>query len=148
MSTTNASQTIRHLWADPEWRAALLARRNNKRPDGGVGGSGIPGRMNLATFKRFRTQARFEATLTMKKLDKAGVLNDADDMAREALHTALEIMRLPIANKEKLAAANTVLTYTKAKPAQKTELTVSKAEEWLEAVTADAETNESSDSGA
>ena len=73
----------------------------------------------------------------MNKLEKAGVLIDADDMAKEALHEALSIMRMEIAQKDRLAAARLVLDFTKAKPAQKTELTVNKAEEWLAAVTAD-----------
>jgi hypothetical protein len=94
--------------------------------------------------KWFWRQARFEATLTMKKLDKAGVLNDADDQAREALHAALSIMRMEIAQKDRLAAARLVLDFTKAKPAQRTELTVNKAEEWLAQVT---QQNEKADQG-
>lgn len=95
--------------------------------------------MTRAIWKRFQKQARFEATLTMKKLDAAGVLDDTDAQSREAIHKGLEIMRNGAASvKDQLAAARLVLDFTKAKPASKTELTVSAAEEWLDAVTQDA----------
>jgi len=136
-------------WADPEWRADLLARRVARRPDGQMTTTGMPYGMNLEQFRFFRRQARFEATMVMKKLDKAGVLDDCDEYAREALHTAVETMRMPIPPKDKLSAARLVLDFTKAKPAQKQEITVTKAEEWLEAVTEDnGKTNEGSDRSA
>lgn len=109
---------------------------------GGPGHSpngGMPRGMTRAIWKRFQKQARFEATLTMKKLDAAGVLDDTDAQSREAIHKGLEIMRNGAASvKDQLAAARLVLDFTKAKPASKTELTVSAAEEWLDAVTQDA----------
>lgn len=74
----------------------------------------------------------------MKKLEAAGVIDAADEQANEAMHVTLTVMRLAdLPVKERLAAARQVLEWTKAKPAQKTELTVTKAEEWLAAVTED-----------
>lgn len=93
--------------------------------------------MRKTQVKVFLRQARLEATLTMKKLDKAGVLDDADDMARAALHEALVVMRGPTTAKDKLTAARLVLDFTKAKPASKQEIQVSTAEAWLEEVTQD-----------
>ena len=136
---TKARETAAKDWKhDPEWLAQRTIRR------------GLPAGMDQKTFRFFQRQARFEATMTMKKLDAAGVTVDCDEYAREALTTALEQMRLPIHPKEKLAAARLVLDFTKAKPAQKQEITVTKAEEWLEAVTADngKGTDEGSTSGA
>lgn len=73
----------------------------------------------------------------MNKLEAAGVLEDADAQAKEALKAAIAVMRGPVSPKDKLAAARLVLDFTKAKPAQKQDITVSKAEAWLEAVTKD-----------
>ena len=133
-------------WADPEWREYLIAVRAASRARSQLRGknphsrAGIPTGMNKTQAMWFRRQAKREATMTMKKLDAAGVLDDADEQAREALHTGLTIMRNVAMNaRERLAAAKMVLEYTKAKPAQKTELTLNKAEEWLAAVTQDNE---------
>lgn len=70
----------------------------------------------------------------MKKLAKAGVLDENTEMANEALKTALSVMRGPVVPKDKLSAAKLVLEYTKAKPAMKQDITVSTAEAWLEEV--------------
>jgi hypothetical protein len=99
------------------------------------------GKRHLTYVQRrwFWRQARFEAALTMKKLVKAGVVSPDEVHANEALKVALSVMRGPTDQKNQLTAAALVLAYTKAKPASKSEITVSKAEEWLEAVTADNE---------
>ncbi len=131
MTPEQARARMTATWADPE-RAE--ARRQAIR-DNTPGRFGIPNGMNKKQAKFFWRQARFEAALTMNKLEKAGVLDDADEMSREALKEALAIMRMPIQQKDRLAAARLVLDFTKAKPAQRTELTVNKAEEWLAAVT-------------
>lgn len=143
---------------DPEYQDFLTRRRQEVAAERLAAGNpikpdrtGTPNGMNAAQAKWFRRQAKFEASLTMKKLEKAGVLDDADDMAKDALHTALTIMRMEGHMGHRLAAARLVLDFTKAKPAQKQELTISKAEDWLEAVVIDAQeaiTDQSSDSSA
>ena len=57
---------------------------------------------------------------------------EADDYAKEALTTAVEIMRAPDATRERLAAARLVLDFTKQKPASKSEMAISQAESFLE----------------
>jgi len=142
------SAALAECWKDPAWRERQRAKASEfaGRP------AGLPIGVNRETHKRFVKQARLEATLTMKKLEAAGVIDEADGQAKEALHCALTIMRTgDLTVKDRLAAARTVLEWTKAKPAQKTELTVTKAEEWLEAVTQDngnTETDEGTDRSA
>lgn len=138
------SSKMKELWADPEWRAALIAKRQKTFDHMKATGkrrrnrAGIPQGMNLTQAKRFWRQARFEATLTMKKLEAAGVLDDADTQSKEALHYAISKIKDPTtAPAHGLIAARLILDFTKAKPAQKSEVTINKAEEWLEAVTAD-----------
>lgn len=56
-----------------------------------------------------------------------------DEMARESLVTALSIMRDRHSNnKDRLAAARTILEWTKQKPATKNEHTVRRAEDFLD----------------
>lgn len=132
-----AQAHFKALWQDPEYRAKMALRKCG-RPLGSRDG------ISKKTRARFWKQARFEATLTMKKLEQAGKLVEADDYAREALHEALVTMRLPGTARDKVAAARLVLDFTMAKPASKSEITVNKAEEWLAAV---AEDNDQADKG-
>jgi hypothetical protein len=135
-------------WADPEYRERMTAH-NARISRGGAKRRRVPDGMRREQAKWFWRQAKFEATLTMKKLEKAGLLEGDDEHAKEALHTALTIMRAPVIQKDQLAAARLVLEYTKAKPAQKQEITVNKAEEWLAAVVEDAkETQQGATGGA
>jgi hypothetical protein len=148
------------LWSDPERRTALLAKRQRiideaSAANGGVRplhwtSTGLTPRFGKGitreTNKRFIRQARFEATLLMKKLDKAGVFDDIADEdrkhAKEAMHAALEVMRNQIiSHKDKLTAAGLVLKFTKSPPVQKHEV-LNKAEDWLEAIANDAETDQ------
>ena len=55
-----------------------------------------------------------------------------NDYAKEALQTAVEVMRTPAADRERLSAARLVLEFTEAKPAAKSEVTLHQAEAWLE----------------
>lgn len=54
-----------------------------------------------------------------------------DELAQEALRTAVIIMREPGQAREKLAAARMILDFTKSKPVAKSEVSVGKAEEFL-----------------
>ena len=57
--------------------------------------------------------------------------NIDDSYAKEALQTAVEIMREPAQNRDKLTAARMVLDFTKTKPTSKSEVTIGKAEAFL-----------------
>jgi len=54
-----------------------------------------------------------------------------DPRAEEALTTAVEIMRTPVHNRDRLQAAKLILDFTKIKPVAKSEITIGKAEEFL-----------------
>lgn len=61
--------------------------------------------------------------------------NQIDDVyAIEALKAAVEIMREPGQNRDRLTAARMVLDFTKTKPAAKSEVTIGKAEAFLESL--------------
>jgi hypothetical protein len=121
------------LWADPVWKAAMMEKRRlagiAKR--GFSSRFGVPDGMRKAEAEKLNALAKESAKQTMSELEKAGVLDDADAQAKEALETTIEIMRKPGDKKVQLAAARQVLEWTKAKPATKTDLTVNKAEAWL-----------------
>ena len=54
-----------------------------------------------------------------------------DPRAEEALETAVEIMRTPVHNRDRLQAAKLILDFTKVKPVNKSEVTLNNAEAFL-----------------
>jgi phosphoribosylpyrophosphate synthetase len=98
---------------------------------------GVPDGMRKWQAAPLNEAARQSAKETMSKLEKAGVLVDDSEDAKEALQSAITSMRQPGSKQVGLAAAKLVLEYTKAKPASKSDITVNKAEEWLAAIAAD-----------
>jgi hypothetical protein len=83
-------------------------------------------------IKPIRKQAKADAERIVAIMVKE---NDIDDeYAVEALKTAVEIMREPAQNRDRLTAARMVLDFTKTKPAAKSEVTIGKAEAFLESL--------------
>lgn len=68
-----------------------------------------------------------------------------DVYAKEALKTAVEIMREPGQNRDRLTAARMVLDFTKTKPASKSEVTIGKAEAFLSSLLTDDQQEEQND---
>lgn len=135
----SAAQT-KALWQDHEYRAKQAAARAayHERLRGQPStNTGVPWGMRKRDADVLNQQARESAAVTMAELEKAGVLEDADEQAKEALQTSIEIMRQPGDKKVRLQAARQVLEWTKAKPAAKQDITVNKAEEWLAAIAAE-----------
>jgi hypothetical protein len=112
-----------------EWRARRFQNPNGK---------GLPGRrpgskdgFTQAELIKQRAKAKAEAVEIVAYMEKKFDL-PKDDFAKEALTTAVEIMRIDAINvKDKLAAARTVLEWTMAKPATQNEVTVKRAEDFL-----------------
>jgi hypothetical protein len=134
---------MKELWADPAWREALLKKRADKLAS--QGGKykrtrfGVPDGMRKEEAERLWDISRKKAKETMSELEESGALVDTDDAAKEALEAALGVMRSPMKQETCLAAARLVLDFCKAKPAQKTDLTITKAEQWLASVIQDNE---------
>jgi hypothetical protein len=112
-----------------EWRARSFQN---------VNGKGTPGRrpgskdgFTQTELKKQRAKAKAEAIEIVKIMEKK-VEIPKDEFAREALTTAVEIMRIDAINaKDKLAAARTVLEWTMSKPVAQNEVTVKRAEDFL-----------------
>lgn len=71
-------------------------------------------------------------------LVEQGAPSPDDESAKEAMAVAIEIMRGPGADRERLAAAKTILEYTRRKPTVKVDQRISAAEDLLAAVLKDA----------
>lgn len=109
----------------------MLANRQNKggRPQG------TPDGYTLETITPIRNRAKSDAKKIVTIMSEE---NGIDDIyALEALRAAVEIMREPGQNRDRLTAARMVLDFTKTKPASKQELVIGKAEEFLESLLVD-----------
>lgn len=98
-------------------------RKNGGRP------RGVPDGYRREQIEPIRAKAKKEAKKVVTIMaEKYGI---EDEYAKEALTTAVEVMRVPGETRERLAAARLVLDFTKTKPVAKSEVTIGKAEEFL-----------------
>jgi hypothetical protein len=155
------AETLRKHWADPEWRAALLAKRQarideRKAKGEPVGAHGVPNGWRKPAWKHELARCRRKATWLMKKMVAAGIVEPITEtefvevdgkrvevpttegqMAARALKEAMVISLAPGERKDKLTALRMVLDFTKAKPAQKIDAKFSNAESFLDEVAAE-----------
>jgi ADP-heptose:LPS heptosyltransferase len=93
-------------------------------------------------------QARQEAKVIMKHMKENGMIDTPTpgdkyaEFAEEALEAAITIVRTPMNEQQRLAAARLVLDFTKSKPVAKNEVTVKTAEDWLQNVLEDVKAND------
>lgn len=98
-------------------------RKNGGRP------KGVPDGYRKETIAPMRAQAQKDAKrITEIMSDK---FNIEDEYQKEALKTAVEVMRLVGETRERLAAARLVLDFTKSKPASKSDVAIHRAEDFL-----------------
>ena len=98
-------------------------RKNAGRP------RGVPDGYRKAQIEPIREQVKVEAKKVVEVMAKE--YNIEDEYAKAALETAVEVMRCPGDNRERVAAARLVLDFTKQKPASKSEVALSQAEDFL-----------------
>jgi len=113
---TEEGRKLRQEWSRKK-------RKNPGRP------RGVPDGYRKAQIEPIRAKIRKEATEIVKIM--AEKFEIESEYAKEALTTAVEVMRVPGETRERLAAARLVLDFTKQKPASKSEVAVSKAEDFL-----------------
>ena len=103
----------------------MLRTRKNKggRP------LNVPDGYSKETIKPIIDSAKEDAQKAVSIMKKEYDIDDP--RAEEALETAVEIMRTPVHNRDRLQAAKLILDFTKVKPVNKSEITVGKAEEFL-----------------
>lgn len=143
------SERLHKSWADPEWRAKTIASFTKAIAEGRAKNPerafrfGVPDGMRRERAMKLWDKARKKANWVMAELEKEGVINFDPDvpeeqMARTALMKAFEYVMSPMANVQvRHAHIRTILEWTKAKPATKTDLRLNNAEAWLQEVVTD-----------
>lgn len=107
-----------------------LRREWSKKPRKNAGRPrGVPDGFRKEQIEPIRAKVKAEAKEVVEIMAKE--FDIEDEYAKAALETAVEVMRMVGDNRERVAAARLVLDFTKQKPASKSELAVSKAEDFL-----------------
>lgn len=138
-------QERRHVPGYVEWlslRSMEMAQFRNKPGFSSWKRSNVPDGMRKEDAEKAWEEARRKARIDMANLKKAGVVDETDARAEEALLATLEVMRSPMNQDHKLKAARQVLEWTKAKPVAKSEVTVNAAEAWLASIADQTSTEE------
>jgi hypothetical protein len=128
-----------NLMSTPEGRAlrkewSTKPRKNPGRP------MGVPDGHTKETIAPIRAQAKKDAIKVVKIMSDK--YNIEDEYQKEALTTAVEVMRLDGQSRERLAAARLVLDFTKSKPATKSDVSISRAEDFLASLLTEEESND------
>ena len=116
------------LMSTPEGRE-LRKQWSNKPKKNAGRPKGVPDGHTAKTIKPLREKVKKEAIMATEII--AEKYDIQDEYSKEALQTAVEVMRLDGETRERLAAARLVLDFTKSKPATKSDVTIGKAEDFL-----------------
>ena len=113
---TEEGRALRRHWS-------TKPRKNAGRP------RGVPDGYSKETIVPIRAKVKAEAKKAVEIMAKE--FDIEDEYAKVALETAVEVMRTVGDNRERVAAARLVLDFTRQKPASKSEVALSKAEDFL-----------------
>lgn len=129
------SARLKALWADPEYRDRMTKHLHEIRGNR----VGVPDGVRKRTVTRLKKKAEKAADRFIQMLKNEGDLPQVTvpdteaGMAEAALKEAFMLAVLPGDKKIKISAINTVLNFTKEKPASKSKVTIDTAEDWLKA---------------
>ena len=130
---TPEGRELRRQWS-------LKKRKNAGRP------KGTPDGLRKEQADTMRAEIKKEAVKVVEIMsEKFGV---EDEYAKEALGTAVEVMRMQGETRERLSAARLILDFTKQKPVAKSEVAVAKAEDFLASLITEEEDGTKASSGA
>jgi hypothetical protein len=137
-------RAMRTRWADPVQRERMLQHikaMTAKRIASRQTRAGIPDGMLKPQAMQMQARARSEAQQIVRKMADKGMFDDVDpvdrERAEEAMIETIAIMKADGDKKTKLAAAKTILEFTKSKPVAKHAHAVNAADAWLQAIADD-----------
>jgi hypothetical protein len=132
------SAKTKKQWATPEYRAKQEAYHQKRREHPmSYYRRGVPdGMLKWEADLEWNFARMYAKEVTKIMVDKGHIEDDPKVVA--AFQSAMEVLESPMSQAIKLQAARLILDFLKAKPVSKSEVTVQKAEDWLQAVTADA----------
>lgn len=130
---------LKQLWADPEWRAKKLEAMKSVKRGRPVG---VPDGFRKVSIDPIRERIKEENKLIVRYMVTTKQFTPDNNVSEQAFETLLEAIRVPGALKDRISAAKALLEYTQRKPAAYSEVTLNKAETFLEAVLEEAKSAE------
>lgn len=125
MQLTEEGRNLWKLWTAKRFIPGQTAGRPRGAYDG----------FSRAERNQHKAVAKAEAKEIVKLMEAKGFEIPKQEFAKEAIETAVELMRMhELAPKDKLAAARTILEWTLSKPVAQSEVSVKRAEDFLSAV--------------
>lgn len=125
MQLTEEGRKLWKLWTDKRFAPGC----KGGRPPGSYTG------FSRAERNKHKAKAKAEAKEIVRIMEKKGYEIPKAEFARESIEVAVELMRMhEIAPRDKLAAARTVLEWTLSKPVAQSEVSVKRAEDFLNAI--------------
>ena len=103
---------------------------------------GVPDGYRKATIEPIRERIIAENKLIVRYMMAKKIFEPDNNLSEQAFETLLEALRVPGALKDRIGAAKAILEFTQKKPAAYNEVTVNKAETFLEAVLEEAKSAE------
>lgn len=134
--STNHGQIGAWAHKTPEERSAYSARLRAARTMPTRQTPGKPRALTNTQWAEVSATARLDAKRIIKKLKDAGTFPE-DEKAAEALEKAVVTLRASQSPKDVAALARLILDFTKAKPAQKSEVTIRTHEDFLDEIAGD-----------
>lgn len=123
------------LFCDPLADLKKCEARNAASRGSGIGRKvGHAHGYRESSLPAMRSRAKKAARKVVKFMKDNKLFVADNDVADEAVQATIEILRGPTATADKLKAAKTLLEYTQRKPVAETEVTLNRAEAFLEAV--------------
>lgn len=103
---------------------------------------GVPDGFRKATIDPIRERIKEENKLIVRYMVSTKQFTPDNNVSEQAFETLLEAIRVPGSLKDRITAAKALLEYTQRKPAAYSEVTLNKAETFLEAVLEEAKSAE------
>lgn len=125
MQLTEEGRALWKLWTDKRFAAGVKVGRPRGSYDG----------FTKAVRNKHKAKAKAEAKEIVKIMEAKGYEIPKAEFAKESIEVAVEIMRMQeISPKDKLSAARTVLEWTLSKPVAQSEVSVKRAEDFLNSI--------------
>ena len=108
---------------------------------------GVPDGYRKAQIEPLRAQIKAENKIIVRYMVATKKFEPDNNISEQAFETLLEAIRVPGALKDRISAAKALLEFTQKKPAAYNEVTLNKAETFLEAVLEEAKSAEGTSGG-
>ena len=118
-------------WADPVWRAATYERSRKGVPNSGRL-KGQPDGMRKKEFLAYMAQVKIKKEIILRNMAKDTKFIPDNDVANTAIEALVETVLQPAHQTARIQAAKALLEYTQKKPQAATEVTLRKAEDFLD----------------